>query len=191
MKPLKAFAILAILAVAATMGLQRLGWTQAGSNLRILAPGNGTKITTSFVEVRYELINPAMSGSPAPTFQLQLDGGDPVRTTDTSYTFTGLSPGTHTVMIQLVDANNTPVAGGTNVVQFIVLQTPVPKADLSPGLMLNSATRLETIRASALPVGSAAQGSESLPTSSSPLPLLSIVGFGVLLGGIVSALRSR
>lgn len=35
------------------------------------------------------------------------------------------------------------------------------------------------------------QGDNNLPSSGSSLPLLSVIGFGVLVGGIASALKTR
>jgi hypothetical protein len=109
----------------------------------------------------------------APNFVVQLDNRDPVTTTSTSVDFTGLTPGPHTVTVQLVDANNTPIAGSQTLVHFTILQ-PVaqgnaPRAALDP----------------------AAQHESSLPHARTTLPLLSVIGFGVLVGGIVSAMRTR
>lgn len=49
---------------------------------------------------------------------------------------------------------------------------------------------------SAAPSGNASQnatpqGENNLPSSGSSLPLLSVIGFGVLVGGIASALKTR
>ncbi len=185
--------ILFVMALAAGVMLQRSAIAQATTNLRIIAPANGAKITTDFVQVRYELINSAADASGMPTFQLQLDGNDPVQTVSHSYTFTGLAPGLHTVLIELVDANNTPIAGSINAVQFMVLQ-PTPASRPQGARLAPPPFR------TAKPVGTApvmragfsgSSADESLPDSAGGLPLLSVVGFGVLLGGIISALRTR
>src|SRR5688572_696146 len=89
-------------------------------SVRILAPQSGEKITHNFVDFRYELAAPA-SAAGSPTFQVRLDGTDPIRTTDTRYTFTGLQPGRHTLSVEVVDANNIPVQGSRAEVQFSVL----------------------------------------------------------------------
>lgn len=96
------------------------------ASLQILAPKSGEKINNSFVTVQYELASPA-SASSMPTFQLRLDSLDPVQTTDTQYTFTGVPPGTHTITIQVVDANNTPLPGVQNQVQFTVQPPASPQ----------------------------------------------------------------
>lgn len=105
--------------VILTAVLMSTAQTATTAALQILGPQNGEKINTSFVTVQYELASPA-SASETPTFQLRLDNRDPVQTTDTQYTFTGVAPGTHTITIQVVDANNIPLPGVQNQVQFTV-----------------------------------------------------------------------
>ena len=97
------------------------------ASLQVLSPKNGEDISNSFVTVQYELASPA-SASSTPTFLLRLDNSDPVQTTDTQYTFSGLTAGTHTVMIQVVDANGTPLPGVQGQVQFAIqpAATPAP-----------------------------------------------------------------
>jgi hypothetical protein len=182
----------AILAVIAMISLHDAGRAQ-GSNLRILTPPQGAKLTSDIATVQYELMNPAVADDPSPTYQLQLDGQDPVRTVDTSYTFTGLAPGPHTVVVQLVDANGTPIGGATNAVQFVVLPIQPDTGSTAPeatddqsgvGANPRSLQRASLAEdAVALP--------QRLPEAGSPLPLFSIIGFGVLLGGIVSAMKTR
>ena len=153
--------------------------------LRIISPKNGEKLQQSFVTVQYAPLQPA-SASATPTFELRLDAQDPVHTTDTSYTVTGLTPGVHDLIIQIVDANNTPVAGTRSQVRFMI----VPQ----------STNGIQPSTGSANPPGQ--QGSQStggaipkdlafLPDAKSSLPLLSVIGFGVLVGGVISALRTR
>ncbi len=143
------------------------------SLLRILSPVPSQQLSTSYVDVNYELVNPGVSGG-SPDFQVQLDGREPVSTKDTTYTFTGLTPGEHTVVVQVVDANGTPVTGGRSTVVFFVVaggsQQPGTRA---PGMTANNSEPPD------------------LAPASSTLPLLSIIGFGVLVGGVASALRTR
>jgi hypothetical protein len=157
------------------------------SNLRIVSPRNGEKLTTTFVSVRYQLLNPGVAGAPTPTFQLRLDAGDPVRTASTEHTFTGLASGPHTILIQLVDANNTPVAGAASTVKFTVVQPP-PNGPVKPGSgPENGGPRI--LKAGLDQTGQ--ENTAALPGTSSNLPLLSVIGFGVLIGGIMSALKTR
>ncbi|HZR32337.1 MAG TPA: hypothetical protein VFA76_10865 [Terriglobales bacterium] len=135
--------------------------------IRILQPAPGEKITSNYVDVRFELAR-AGSVPGTPNFQIQLDDHDPVKTSSTEQSFTGLLPGTHTVWLQVVDANNTPLAGTQTSVEFIVLP---PKPD-------QAATNSPA-------------GGTPVTDSSTSLPLLAIIGFGVLAGGITSAIRAR
>jgi hypothetical protein len=180
--------ILAIMALGALLGLRTVSplqvapdtsGVQAPGNLRVLSPKSGQSVSQNFVTVRYELLNPAAAASPTPTFQLQLDAADPVRTASTEYTFTGLAPGQHTVMVELVDANNTPIMGSRRTVQFTV--APQTGASVVP----------RPAQQASLAAISYDEQQNSLPATGSALPLLSVIGFGVLLGGIASALRTR
>jgi len=169
--------------------------------VRILLPKNGAKITHNFVDIRYELAAPTAAGSP--TFQVHLDSAEPVRTTDTRYTFTGLNTGRHTAAVEVVDANNIPVQGSRAEVSFHVVASPAQPASPAPrslgGPQLVSAVANEHTNAhlvnTSLPQDEAPapeeHASNTLPQSGSSLPLLVLIGAGILAGGIVSALRTR
>ena len=169
--------------------------------VRILLPKNGAKISHNFVDIRYELAAPAAAGSP--TFQVRLDAADPVRTTDTRYTFNGLNSGRHTASVEVVDANNIPVQGSRAEVSFRVTAPPTQPAAPTPrslgGPQLVSAVANEHTSAhfvnAGLPQEEAPTAEEhpynTLPQSGSSLPLLVLIGAGILVGGIVSALRTR
>src|SRR5438105_1563108 len=92
----------------------------AANAVRILSPKPGERIANNFVQVKYELAT-AASASSSPTYQLRLDDRDPVHTTDQQQTFTGLTLGKHNVSIEVLDANNTPVAGTRSEVQFTIV----------------------------------------------------------------------
>ena len=115
-----------------------------------------------------------------PTYELRLDGRDPVQTTDTTYTFNGLEPGSHDLLVQIVDANGTPVMGTRSEVKFVTVNPP---SGTSPAGSGPGANLLQT----PLP----APQINDLPNSTESLPLLSIIGFGILVGGVISALRTR
>ena len=138
--------------------------------LRILTPAAGQQLGTNYVDVSYELVNPGVSGG-EPNFLVQLDARDPISTRETTYNFTGLTPGQHSLTVQMVDANGTPVTGGRASVVFFVASPassqPAPRNDETGGEQ------------------------PKLAAAASPLPLLSVVGFGALLGGVISALRAR
>jgi hypothetical protein len=143
--------------------------------IHILTPVAGQASASNAIRVRYELTNPSADAGD-PNFQIQLDGTDPVSTTATEYTFTGLAPGAHSVTVMLVDANGTPIGGGTASVQFTVKNLPaVPRADVDGAPAENE-------------VGGAANQTAG---ASNNLPMLSLIGFGVLIGGVASAFKTR
>jgi hypothetical protein len=140
--------------------------TASAPAITILEPQSGAKLAQDFVSVRYELSNPnAVPGTP--NYRVQLDSRDAVQTSSTNQQFTGLTAGVHNVSVWLVDANGTPINGSHATVQFILVPPqPAPQPDTQAP-------------------------KEPLPAGSSPLPLLSVVGLGVLCGGLISALKTR
>lgn len=154
--------------------------TPQSTLIRILTPVASQKLTDNFTSVRFELINPtAYAGTP--NFVIQMDGNDPVTTTQTQQSFTGLAPGPHTVTVQMIDANGTPVPGGRAAIQFTVAPaTTRPTGNPPQGAASASG-----------PSEQEDQDDPNLPPASSPLPLISIIGFGILVGGIVSAMKTR
>jgi hypothetical protein len=154
----------------------------AAANLRIVSPDNNQKIAVDFIGVRYQITNPAAGTNTLPTFQLQLDNKDPIRTSSTEHTFTGLTPGVHKIAVELVDANDTPIAGTRTEVHFVVApKGPIPATTGTPASPKSAAQKSE----------SPSNSADNLPPTGSALPLLSIIGFGVLVGGIASALKTR
>jgi hypothetical protein len=133
-KELRIIAVILIVLAALPVSLRAQssgtvpGSVQAGnaaapaSTLKITSPKSGERLRQNFVNVQYELMNAAASAAGTPTFRLKLDSQDPVTTTATNQTFSGLTPGPHTVRVQMVDANGTPITGAESEVQFIVPQ---------------------------------------------------------------------
>ncbi len=169
--------------------------TVVAPNLRIVSPQQGQGLPTNYVTIQYEVPSPATAAGDRPTFNVSLDRGDPVQTSNTSHTFTSLTPGQHTIAVQMVDANSLPVAGTLTQVQFVVA---APQN--APGREQSSPQAQQTPKAREIGTGSreAASATQStnsqdanLPSSGSALPLLSVIGFGVLVGGIASALKTR
>jgi LPXTG-motif cell wall-anchored protein len=188
-----------ILAVLACLAAAQTSMPQPAPALRILTPHSGESLADTFVTVKYELAAPASAAS-TPTFQLQLDSRSAVQTTDTQYTFTGVPPGAHTITVQVVDANNIPIPGVQNQVQFTVQpqNRSMPATPGAPGRQETMRARLEPAAMTSRPQPSSSQAAGSpqappagLPNTGSPLPLLSVIGMGVLVGGIASALRTR
>ena len=191
MKKFRVFVLLFLLAIAAPFAVHYRAWAkvawQSGqgadaqialpSALRITSPQQNEKVTQSFVTVKYVQIAPA-SAAETPTYELRFDGGDPVHTPDTSYTFNGLTPGAHDLMVQQVDANGTPISGTFTETKFVVV-----------GSGAASKTGPPTAGFAEPPLPSLPAA--DLPGANSSLPLLSIIGFGILVGGVISALRTR
>lgn len=184
----------------------------SSQSVRIVSPQSGQKIRDNFIDVRFEVINPGVSVN-TPTFNVQLDGRDPVQTTSTDQTFDGLTPGSHTLTVELVDANGTPINGSRAQVQFIVTPQQAAPTSPAPGPQGNQPQPGPQLLTISLNQGSSNAGQQAqtqqpqtmssnankgadknddaLPQSGSALPLLSLIGFGVLLGGITSALKTR
>jgi hypothetical protein len=160
--------------------------------IRILTPVASQKLTNNMATVRFELTNPtAVPGTP--NYLVQMDGRDPITTSQTPQVFTGLSAGSHTVTVKVVDANGTPIQGGRAAVQFFVAQPAQPGTPPGAASTLPAKRELNIAGFKFQRPDPALlyQDESSLPPSSSPLPLISIIGFGVLVGGIVSAMKTR
>lgn len=162
--------------------------------LRILTPVASQKLTNNMTTVRFELTNPtAVAGTP--NYLVQMDGSDPISTSQTQQVFTGLSAGAHTVTVELVDANGAPIQGGRAAVQFFIAP-PAQPATKTPGGTANTAPSKRELKIAGFKFqrpdpATLNQDESNLPPASSPLPLISIIGFGVLVGGIVSAMKTR
>jgi hypothetical protein len=177
------------------------GQMATSSAIKILSPKAGEKIGSSAISVSYELLNDSVSAAGSPTYRLQLDGRDPVETTGTDYSFSGLPTGSHVLTVEVVDANHTPLMGSRTQVQFTTAnQLPAagnqsqpgqqPKGQSTPQQQPSQQPRAE-LQPPSLYKASLPLPSDELPSAAGELPLLSMVGFGVLVGGVVSAMRTR
>jgi hypothetical protein len=173
--------------------------------LRILMPVAGQSLSADFVDVRFEVVQPNPTNQN--NFYVQLDGNDPVTLTTTEYTFTGLQPGIHTVVVTEMDANGTPVQGSRATVQFKVGQPqgaqPAGGNTGSGNVGANSQPRgmsavfdksggpnpAKAMFASTTEPEQRDTRQDGLPATGSSLPILSLVGFGVLVCGAVGAIR--
>lgn len=167
--------------------------------IRITSPRQNVRQTANFVDVRYELTNPTAAAASSPTFRVQLDSSDPLTTTTNQQSFTGLTPGPHVVTIQLVDANGTVIGNSQTQVQFTVVPTvqnggsapggtPASSSGASTGSATPSSPQAKAVMAPGI---TAETHEDSLPPASSSLPILSVIGFGVLVGGVASAMKTR
>jgi len=188
MKKFRILVLISLLTAAVPLVLRYQAWArqspQVGTTqnaqpttLRIVSPTSGEKLAQTFVAVQYQLMSPAATSTP--TYELRLDNRDPVQTTDTTYTFNGLVAGSHDLVIQVVDANGTPVVGTRTEVKFTSVNPTAPSAGGA------GSSAMMSIPALPLPAGN------DLPDGNGSLPLLSVIGFGILVGGVISALRTR
>jgi hypothetical protein len=170
---------------------QDIGAVPAQStSVRILNPVAGQTMATDFVRVQYELARPALSDEP--NFLVQLDTADPVSTSELSYTFTDVEPGLHVVCVTLVDANKVPVQGPGTMIRFTVT-APLQPLRIGPrGSIETPAEAIAALTPAApIPPELDASGDMNIPLAGSPLPLLSLIGFGLLIGGAAQAMRAR
>ena len=172
---------------------------QSPAVVEIISPQPGEKLQRDTLTVRCKQ---AAQSPPSPNFELRLDDREPVLTMETESTFTRLTPGNHTLVIQEVDANGTPISGSRNVVHFSVApQTPAggQSPQSSPQKSPPGAVSLQSVQPKpvSLRVVATKDGDvrpveeRNLPSAASALPLLMIIGIGVLIGGLVSARRTR
>ena len=145
--------------------------------LEILSPLPGAKIDTDTVTVRYQLKPVA---PPTDNFELILDDQDPVHTVETEHTFNGLKPGAHRLIVEAVDANNIAIAGTRSELRFFVAKPSTPPPAPRAGSSVPPTTP-----------GIGGSDPRRAPDIVSPLPLLLIIGAGILVGGFVSARRTR
>jgi hypothetical protein len=92
----------------------------------------------------------------------------------------------------LVDSNSTPIGGDKPIVQFVVAPQRLPAEAQSDATRRGSGDRLEPggMRFER-PTANQSSIDSHLPKAGSPLPLISVIGFGILVGGIVSAMKTR
>lgn len=191
---------LCILSGIAGLLMSSMAWPQAApvqaqsAVIRITSPQQQQRQTANYVDVHYELQNPTSAPGSSPNFKVQLDGNDPVTTTTTEQSFTGLTPGPHVITVQLVDANGTAVPNSETQVQFLVQPTPQNgggngSSDQNPssGGGAQTTSTPPPQAASMIPIN----GDDTLPEAGSLLPVFSVIGFGLLVGGVVSALKTH
>jgi len=169
-----------ILAIAAAAQISEV---PAQGPIRIISPRPGEVVHQDSIVVRYQLLQQPTSASSA-SFQVQMDASDPVLTNELQQGFRGLQPGRHTVQVQAVDANGTPVAGSRAEVQFTV-------APRRSSLLVPEAYGAETWSPQPDTGSGTLADPQHISAGSSALPILSAVAVGALVGGISAALRTR
>jgi hypothetical protein len=200
-KMLKEFVLIAV-AIAVTQASPLAAWAAlnppASTNLAVSGaltralPSQyaGPSSLLKDVDLQSNSVRSAQSGEP--TLLVELDRADPIFTDETDNAFSGLQPGIHTARVTLMDANDQPVQGGSATVRLKVQSAAQPAK-----LGRLTATQLPApgLRGAAptLPVPPVLRNDADpdLPLKGSPLPLISLIGFGLLIGGMVPAMRAR
>ncbi|HKW76963.1 MAG TPA: hypothetical protein VJN64_15635 [Terriglobales bacterium] len=175
----------------------------APPSIRIVSPQPGATLQQDGIQVRYQ-VQPAQNTPvpPSPNFVVRLDDRDPVQTQDTETTFTGLRPGKHTVIVDLVDANGIAIAGSTQVEFTIVAQGARPRSGNTAPSQSPTQSSPQSQQPNVQPPRTSAPRyiDPRLKTASlrddtgngaEAAPLLSCIGAGVVLGGLVSARITR
>jgi hypothetical protein len=158
--------------------------------IRILAPIADQTLAGNSVDLRFEVVRPPLGSEPS--FLVQIDDASPIKTSETSYTFSGVQAGIHSVRVTLMDVNNSPAPGGLATVQFNVPTSSQFAHTDNSRVARHRPTQAISGAAPGAPIPPElrADGDISFPMAGSPLPLLSLIGFGLLIGGATQTMRT-
>ncbi|HEU5399861.1 MAG TPA: hypothetical protein VFU86_00815 [Terriglobales bacterium] len=98
---------------------------------------------------------------------------------------------------QTVSAPSSPQHRGTNAAGETIFLAPAPFAPRTPQpwtTAKDTAKRelnIAGFKFQRPDLADIDQDDSNLPPASSPLPLISVIGFGVLVGGVISAMKTR
>ena len=154
--------------------------------IHIVSPAFGENLEGTSVSIRYEVSSTKRTSARPTMFRIQMDSQPPVETTETAYTFDSLTPGQHGVTVELLDSRNRPVSSSLVKTSFVSAAADTNStAELVVEPMLPPT--LQKV-AMFLPQGAAPIDPGD---GSGEMPLLSVIGLGVLVGGMVSAMKTR
>jgi hypothetical protein len=139
------------------------------------------KATT--VSIRYEVSSHKRTAARPDLFRVQLDSQPPIETAETTYTFDGVTPGQHDLSVELLDAKHRPIMASKAEMSFVT-ESPDPNPEVVVAPMMPPS--LQKV-AMFLPQAAAPLD----PDGSAEMPLLTVIGLGVLVGGMVSAMKTR
>lgn len=140
------------------------------------------------VNLQFELLPAALAGESK--LMVQLDGeqtGTSLQGGNADYSFSDLRPGMHTARLIMMDARNQPLQGGIATVRFRVN----PAATQKPAPTAPQELRGAEPGPPPIPPELRNDGDPGYPMKGSPLPLVSLIGFMLLIGGILPAMRPR
>jgi hypothetical protein len=148
----------------------------------------GPSTNTAF---SFELVPPALSGASKLLVQLiGEESGAPETGSAAEASLSDLQDGQHTARVVFLDDKNQPLQGGVALVHFRLHSTNVtagsPQAAPLPGEIRGAAPAPPPI-----PPELRKDGDPAPPIWSSPLPLVSLIGFALLVGGIIPGMRLR
>ena len=187
MKKFRIVVLILLAAIATPLVLHRRAWAvhhsaanaaraASDSAVRITFPKSGETLGDSSVIVQYE--RPSSNTARNAAYELRLDRRDSVKTAATTYTFNGLNSGNHQLIVRQVDSKSDPILGTESAVNFSVHAQETAANTASPGASSGLPPLPQPL-------------TNDLPNGNGSLPLLSIIGFGILVGGVISALRTR
>jgi hypothetical protein len=153
--------------------------------VHIVSPESGQNVEATSVSIRYEVSSTKRTLARPATFRVQMDSQPPVQTNDTTYTFDSLTSGPHDVTVELLDSKNRPITASLAKTSF-VCDTP----EANSGELVVEPMLPPTLQKVAMFLPQAAAPIDP-GDGSGEMPLLSVIGLGVLVGGMVSAMKTR
>ena len=155
-----------------------------GATVQLLSPSQGERVEGPSISIHYNIMGQKHVSSRTPTFLVQLDSETPVETSETTYSVDHLLAGEHAVTVSLVDSRHHPIQGSRAQLTFVCAESsPTEEVKVEPMLpasLQKVAIYLPQVAAPVEP-----------PDGSGEMPLLSVIGLGVLVGGMVSAMKTR
>jgi len=151
--------------------------------VHIISPATNQSVDGTSVSFEYEPPAHRRPQSRPLVFRIQLDSQPAVETVDTSYTFDNVTPGPHAVSVEIMDGKDRPVASSQSVSRFIVAPSEPASVVAEPMLPPSLQKVAMFLPQAAAPLDSG--------DGSGEMPLLSAIGLGVLVGGMVSAMKTR
>jgi hypothetical protein len=154
--------------------------------VHIVAPASDQNLKATTVSIRYEVSSKKHAHVRPDLFRVQLDSEAPVETNETACTFDQVTPGQHAVSVELLDVKHRPIVTSKAEMNFVTESpdpNPVPEVAVGP---MMPAT-LQKVAVFLPQVAAPMDPSDG----SGEMPLLSVIGLGVLIGGMVSAMKTR
>ncbi len=190
MRTPRIFAILVLISSAiSTAGaqdkaLKRTTPTAPKRVVHIVSPDSDQALKATTVSITYEVSSHKRASARPDLFRVQLDSQPPVETSDTTYTFDNLMAGQHDLSVELLDAKHRPITASKAEMSFVTeLPEPDPQVEVAPMMPPTLQKVAMFLPQAAAPIDPG--------DGSAEMPLLTVIGLGVLVGGMVSAMKTR